>query len=312
MTAIDISRQTSGVIFDKEVSSEIISKAIENSAIMQLAQRMPIAGNGKKYQTITGDPVPEWVGETAAKPVGKFDFGTKEVMPYKMALIVPFSNEFKRDKAALYAECINRLPKLFGRKFDATAMSTSAPGENFDVFGSAAKMSILSDTGISVYDRFVGVDAHISDADGIMTGIALAPKGRSIVLGAKDGDGKPLFTPGVQSGQVGDILGADVSVKKGVYVAGAAPATPAVVGLAGDFDECAYGVVEAIHGDISEEATLYYKNEANQDVTLALWQHNMFAVRFEIELALMIRDINKFALLTGEVPSTTTTTTTGA
>lgn len=102
--AVDISRTTTNVIFDKEISSEIISKAIEESAFMQLAQRMEIAGNGKKFQTIDGDPVPEWVGETDAKPVGKFTFGTKEVEPYKMALIVPFSDEFRRDEAAPYNE----------------------------------------------------------------------------------------------------------------------------------------------------------------------------------------------------------------
>ncbi len=53
MTAIDISRETTNVIFDKEISNEIISKAIDESAIMQLAPRMEIAGNGKKFQTIT-------------------------------------------------------------------------------------------------------------------------------------------------------------------------------------------------------------------------------------------------------------------
>ena len=307
---MDISRETTNVIFDKEVSSEIISKAIEESAFMQLAPRMQIAGNGVKYQTITGDPVPEWVAETAAKPVGKFSFGKKEVMPYKMALIVPFSDEFKRDKAALYNECMSRLPKLFGRKFDQTIMGTTAPGQNFDVLGGASAASILPDgtNNIDVYDRFLAVDSAIGAADGIMSGIALAPQGRSIVLGAKDGQGYPIFTPGVQSGQLGNILGADVSVRKGVYVAGSAATqsaagVPAVVGIAGDFDECAWGAVNNITGSVSNEATLFYTDENSQSVTLPLWQRNMFAVRFEIELTFMVRDINKFVLLTGNTPS---------
>lgn len=313
VTYTDTSRHSENVIFDKEVSQEIITKAIEDSAFMQLMPRMQIAGNGKKYQTIVGDPVPEWVAETNAKPVGKFDFGKKEVMPYKMAIIVPFSNEFRRDKQALYNECVGRLPKLFGRKFDATCMSTVAPGENFDVFGSATKATILPDTGITVYDRFVAVDALIGAANGVMSGIALGTKGRSIVLAAKDETGHPLFTAGVQSGQLTDILGAEVNVKKGIYVAGTAGSTPDVVGLAGDFENAAWGAVESIQGTISEEATLYYKDESNQDVVLPLWQNNMFAVRFEIELASMIRDLSTFVLLTGNTPvATTTTTTTGA
>ena len=306
----DHSRKTTNVIFDPEVSNEIITKAQEQSAIMQLAQRMSIAPEGKKFQTITGDPAPEWVAETNDKPVDFFSFGTKTVTPYKMALIVPFSMEFRRDKTALYNECIRRVPALFSKKFDATAMGTTAPGTGFDVFGGATKASILPDAtnSIDVYDRFLAVDSTIGAADGIMNGIALAPQGRSVVLGAKDGQGYPIFTPGVQSGQLGNILGAAVSVKKGVYVAGtaatqSAAGVPAVVGIAGDWDNAAYGVIGQLTGSISEEATLTYTDANSQTVTLALWQKNMFAVRFEIELALMIRDINKFVLLTGATPT---------
>jgi len=312
----DHSRKSTNVIFDPEVSNEIITKAQEQSAIMQLAQRMSIAPEGKKFQTIVGDPSPEWVAETNDKPVDFFSFGAKTVTPYKMALIVPFSMEFRRDKKALYDECIRRVPALFGRKFDATAMGSSAPGTGFDVFGSASKASILPDASnhIDVYDRFLAVDSTIGAADGIMSGIGLAPQGRSIVLGAKDGQGYPIFTPGVQSGQLGNILGAAVSVNKGVYVAGSAASgtagqagyvagVPATVGIAGDWDDAAYGVIGQITGSISEEATLTYTDENSQTVTLGLWQKNMFAVRFEIELALMVRDINKFVLLTGTTPT---------
>ena len=306
----DISRKTTNVIFDPEVSNEIIAKAQEQSAVMQLAQQVPIAPNGKKFQTITGDPEPEWVAETNDKPVRTFNFGAKTVTPYKMALIVPFSMEFRRDKGALYDECIRRVPALFGKKLDATAMSTTAPGSGFDVFGGASKASILPDATnhIDVYDRFLAVDSTIGAADGIMSGIALAPQGRSIVLGAKDANGLPVFTPGVQSGQLGNILGAAVSVKKGVYVPGtaatqSAAGVPAVVGIAGDWDDASWGVIGQLTGSISEEATLTFTDGNNQTVTLNLWQKNMFAVRFEIELALMIRDINKFVLLTGATPT---------
>lgn len=289
----DISRKTTNVIFDKEVSSEIISKAIEESAFMQLAPKMEIAGNGKKFQTITGDPVPEWVGETKAKPVGKFDFGVKEVEPYKMAIIVPFSDEFRRDKNALYNESVNRLPKLFGPQFDATIMGTTAPGQNFDVLGNTATVSLTPASGDTVYDQFLAADELIGDNDGVMNGIVLAPKGRSKVLAAKDGNGHPLFSAGVESGTINPILGANVSVKKGVYAAG----SPAVLGLAGDFDNCAWGVVESIQGAISDQATLEY-TVGDETKTLHLWQRNMFAVRFEIELAFMVRDAHTFVRLT--------------
>ena len=237
--------------------------------------------------------MPEWVGETEVKPVGKFDFGTKEVEPYKMALIVPFSDEFRRDKQALYNECMNRLPKLFGPKFDATVMSTTAPGANFDVLGSVQAVSLTPTGDNTLYDQFVAVDGLIGDNDGIMNGIALSPKGRSKVLAAKDGQGHPLFTAGIQSGTLNPILGADVSVKKGVYVAGATP----TLGLAGDFGNCAWGAVNSIQGAITDQASIEYEVDG-ETKTLHLWQRNMFAVRFEIELAFMVRDANTFVRLT--------------
>jgi len=291
--AIDISRQTTNVIFDKEISSEIISKAVDESAIMQLAQTMEIAGAGKKFQTITGDPVPEWVGETESKPVGKFSFGTKEVEPYKLAIIVPFSDEFRRDKAALYNECVNRLPKLFGPKIDATVMGTTAPGANFDVLGNAQTVSLTPASGKTLYDQFLAADELIGNNNGIMSGIALSPQGRSKVLAAVDGDKRPLFTAGVQSGTINPILGASVSVRKGVYVAG----SPAVLGLAGDFSNISYGIVQSITGAVSDQATLSY-TDGEDTITLNLWQQNMFAVRFEMEIAVMVRDAGTFVRLT--------------
>ena len=293
--AEDISRKTENIIFDKELSSEIISNAIDDSAFMQLAPRMSIAGAGKKFQTITGDPEPEWVGETEKKPVGTFKYGKKEVMPYKMALIVPFSDEFRRDKQAIYDESVKRLPKLFGQKFDRTIMGTTAPGEGFDVLGGATKVSLNPAQGGTVYGQFIAIDAAISAANGIMSGIALAPQGKSKVLAAVDNTGRPLFTPGVGANTVGNILGANVQVKKGVFVQGDA-SNPSTVGIAGDFDAVAWGAVNSITGSISTEASI---EDANGE-TLHLWQRNMFAVRYEIELAFMVRDINKFVLLTGD------------
>ena len=300
MSYADVSRHSSNVILDPEVSSEIWAKTLEESAFMRLARRINIPGSGVKVQTITGEPAADWVDETNAKPVSTHTFNKKTITPYKLAVIEPFSEEFRRDKAALYAECVNRLPQALAKKFDSTIMGTSAPGTGFDVLGSCTKQSILKDTNISVYDRFLTVDSLISAHDGIMNGIALAPQGKSIVLGATDTTGHPLFTAGVGENTVGNILGADVTVSKGVYVAGAAsPAKAAVVGVAGDWNDAVWGSVEGIKMAISDQATLTLADSS----TLNLWQSNMFAVRFEIEVAFAVKSADEFVLLTGATPS---------
>ena len=303
----DISRHTSNVILDPEVSAEIWGKTIEQSAFMQLANRITIPGSGVQVQTITGAPAANWVDETNNKPVGFHTFGNKTITPYKLAVIEPFSDEFRRDKAALYAECVRRLPGALAKKFDSTIMGDTAPGSGFDVLGTG--VSSVAIGGSDVYGAFVAVDAAVSQADGIMNAIALAPQGKSLVLAATDQVGHPLFTPGVGSNTVGSILGASVAIAKGVYVSG----TPAVVGVAGDFSGLRWGSVEGIQMAISDQATLTYTDSNAQTVTLNLWQRNMFAVKFEIEVAFACMDKNQIKLLTNaDATTTTTTTTTGA
>lgn len=295
MTAIDINRGTSNVLLPAEVSSEIWGKVLEESAFMQLARRINMPGPGVDIQTITGEPAADWVAETASKPVGVHTFNKKSIRPFKLAVIEPFSDEFRRDKAALYAECVRRLPYALAKKFDSTIIGTSAPGSGFDVLGNCEKVSLNPGAGETVYGKFIEVDSKIAAADGIMNGIALAPQGKSKVLAAVDGQGRPLFTPGVGSNTVGDILGARVYVKKGVYKAGTADAA-AIVGVAGDWDDAVFGTVEGIKMAVSDQATLTLADSS----TVSLFQNNMFAVRFEIEVAFAVKNADEFVLLTGD------------
>lgn len=299
MTAIDIHRGTSNVLLPEQVSSEIWAKVLEESAIMRLARRINIPGTGLKIQTITGEPQANWVDETASKPVSRHTFGKKTIVPYKLAVIEPFSNEFARDAEALYEELIRRLPYALSAKFDATVMGTSAPGSGFDVLGNCTKLSLIPDQNKTLYDRFVEVDAKIAEANGVMSGIALSPAGKSKVLGAVDGQGRPLFTPGVGSNTIGNILGAPVSIAKAIHVAGTAGSTAAIEGLAGDFSDAVYGTVEGVKMSISDQATLTDSDSS----TINLWQQNMFAVRAEIEVAFAVKNAAEFVLLTGDTPT---------
>ena len=299
---LDVSRQSSNVALPADVSQEIWAKAVEQSAFMQLARRVNIPGTGTTIQTITGEPVADWVAETNPKPVSAHTFGKHALTPYKLAVIEAFSTEFLRDKQGLYQECVRRLPAALGKKFDATIMGTTAPGSGFDVLGTGvSKASILATNSATVFDAFVGVDAAISAADGIMDSIALAPQGKSIVLAATDGNGRPLFLPDASTNTVGSILGASVAVTKGVYVPGATgtPGTPAIVGVAGDFSGVVWGSVEGVQMSVSDQATIVDGNSN----TISLWQSNMVAVRFEIEVAFGALDKSQLVLLTGETPA---------
>ena len=256
-----------------DVSNEILQKAQDASAVMKLARQIALPGRGAAINVITSDPTASWVGETAAKPVSNPGLETKVMRAYKLAVIVPFSNEFRRDVAALYDALINRLPGALGQKFDNTVFGgTAAPGSDFDTFASVTQQDIETDT----YAGFVAADGDIATNGGIMNGIVLSPQGKGVVLGATDQDKRPLFINSVAEGAVPMILGARTELSKGAYVAG----TPNVLGFAGDWSQAVYGTVEGVKIDYSADATL----DLGGGNVINLFQQNMFAVRAEIEV----------------------------
>ena len=84
-----------------DVAQEVMQKTQNASAVMQLARRINLPGRGVTIPVITGDPEAAWVAETGAKPVSNPSLTQKVMQAYKLAVIVPFSDEFRRDAAAL-------------------------------------------------------------------------------------------------------------------------------------------------------------------------------------------------------------------
>lgn len=289
MASIDINRTTT-IALPSDVSSEILQKTQESSAVMSLARQIQLPGLGVTIPVITGDPEAGWVGETEKKPVKRGTLSTKLMQPYTLAVIVPFSNQFRRDVPRLYDALVQRLPGALAKKFDATVFgAVDAPGTNFDTLKSCTAQSILTDA----YGGLVAADADIADHDGILNGFILSPKGKAILLTAVDGNDRPLFINSVAEGAVPMILGAPVRQSKGAYIAETA-STDAVVGVAGDWTQAMYGTVEGVQIAISDQASL-----TDGGSTINLFEQNMFAVRAEIEVGFRC-DTTVFNRLTGK------------
>lgn len=290
-TAINVNRGTSGIALSPEQSREVWANATQQSVIMQLAQRVTLPGPGLTIDVITGDIEASWIAESTEKHVTSNTFSSKTMKPYKLAAIMIFSNEFRRDKAALYEEIVRRAPAAIGKKFDETVFAGVTPGTGFDVLTAATQVGL----GANVYDQLVAAKEAVATSGGMLNGWAISPQGESILLGAKDGDSRPLFLTDINAqSAVSRIFGAPVILSKNVYATG----TPNVVGVAGDWSQMRYGIVEGIKVDISDEATI---NDGTNQINL--WQRNCFAVRLEAELGLVVKSTGAFVLLTDEVES---------
>ena len=276
MAGIETNRTS--ITLPAEVSAEIIAAAQEESAVMRLARRINLPGRGLTIPVISGDPEANWVDETNVKPVSNPTLTTKSMKGYTLAVIVPFSNQFRRDMKDLYAEIVRRLPGALGKKFDATVFAGTAPGTGFDVLTGVTAQSI-SGTGNSFYSALVNAESTIATAGYSVNGYAMSPQGRAEMLLAVDNNKRPLFIDSVADGAIPRLLGQPVHYTKGVYAAGSGSNAVDVLGFAGDWTKAMYGIVEGVEISISDQATLTISGSQ-----VNLWERNMFAVRAEIEV----------------------------
>lgn len=267
------------------VSDEIWAKTLEASTVMQLAQRIELPGNGLTIPVITGEPTAAWVNETDEKPVSQHTLETKEMKSYTLAIIEPFSNQFRDNKAALFDEMVGRLPYAIGKKFDGTVFFDDAPGTGFDTLKGVTNSV---DASTKTYDAFVDAIGKVAEADGDLNAWVLSPQAKTLLLKTKDTTNRPLFINNAQTdGSVGHVLSVPAYFTKAAHKAAVASGTKAaeVIGFGGDWDAARYGVVKDINISISDQATL-----TSGSKTLNLWQRNMFAVRCEFEVGFVVRD----------------------
>ena len=225
--------------------------------------------------------------ETDEKPVSRPTLGSKTITAYTLAVIVPFSNQFRRDLPALYAELVRRLPGSLGKKFDSTVFGTTgAPGGNFDQLGGAPAMVVdATDT----FKDVAGVLNAVAAGGNDLTHWVASPALHGLLLTATDQLGRQFFIsdPASQS-SVGSVFGAPVVKTRGTLPG-------ATTGYAGDFANAAvWGSVEGVQISVSDQATL-----TDGDDTINLWQRNMFAVRAEIEVGFRVKDLNAFVRING-------------
>lgn len=299
-TALDVSRLTNGVMLTPEMSSEIWTESIKQSALTQLASRVNLPGKGVKWQTLNAPTAAEWVEETAEKPVVDPTFGSKTMIPHKLAQIITVSEEFTRDAAALWSAIQAQASEAIAQAIDKTflAGTIALPGtDGVDTLADAQTVNIKGGT----YKDFVKIATTVLENDGDLNGVAITNQGLAKFLTATDTNGRPLMTPGVNSTELGSIFGARMIKSPWGYKAAVKASTdpkvnaaPEVLGVAGDWRNAIYGTVQGIRIKMTDTATVKKGSQ-----TINLWQRNMIAFLVEAEVGFIVRDKSKFVVITG-------------
>lgn len=283
---MSVSTNRSDIELPVEISKNIIQTIQEDSAVMKLSNSTPIPARGMEIPVILGDPDAYWVGETEKIKVSNPTFEHRLVKPYKMGVIVPFSNEFRRDYDTLYNAVRSRLPRVLSKKFDNTCFGNEdAPGDGFDTLKSATTQDFETDP----YKALVAARSDISQNLYDCSGFLLSTQAEDILLLDKDSTGRPIFN-GTETSDVPRILSIPTLHSKAAYAKG----TPNVLGFAGDWRYAEYGLVNAITINLSDQATLEYNG-----TTINLWQQDMFALKCTMEVG-FVAQVKAFNKLVGK------------
>lgn len=263
-----------------EISNEIISNVIAESAVMKLARRIDLPGHGAVIPVITGDPTAYFVDEAAVKTASDATLDTKTMKPRTIAIIEVFSNQFRNNNEALYAEMVSRLPKLLAQRFDEEVFTGTAV-TGFDTLKTASTVALGSDAWAGLVAARAAVEAN----DGELTGWAMSNQGITKLLGVKDAAGRPLFTDAVTDKEYARLIGEPVVKAKKAY-----DSADNTIGFAGDWSKALYGVVNDINIQIAEQASITGVGN--------LFEKNLFAVRAEVEIGFVAADANQFVKVT--------------
>lgn len=317
MAAVDLNRESANVssLLPADVSQEIQSKMLEASVIQTLGRQVSVPGSGLTIPVVSGEPTASWVAESDDKPVSRHTLNKLNLTPKKLAVIEPFSDEFRRDLPGLYAELVRRLPFSLAKKFDQDAIygDRTQIGSLYDEGEAAATNADLQTLDATdTYGDFLAAVAKVATNGYDADGIAINPAGEALLMGAVTTAGSPLFLPNAMGSRgVGSVFGRPVFRSRNVAFAsadadidadgsgGGTTEVDTLYGIVGQWDKAIWGTVEGIQVSFSDQATL-----TDGGTQINLWQRNMFAVRAEIEIGFVVADPKAFVFLT-DAPAAT-------
>lgn len=185
------------------ITEPIFNKAVEQSAVMSLARRVPLSVSAQTAIPVPMDiPVADWVTEGGVKTGSQVGVGVKLMTGKKVALLVPVSNEIVMSNAAgLYAQLEQDLPTSIARAFDHAAivgksLKTGGAGPFADYLALTPNTVALG-TGAQneggLYNDLVSAAGIVVNNNYDMTGWAADPRLKVDAMLQTDTLGRPLL-----------------------------------------------------------------------------------------------------------------------
>lgn len=278
-----------------EMAQPIFDEAQKTSVVQQLARQIPIGINGVEIPITTSKPTASWVAEGEQKPTTETALGLKTIKSHKIAAITVVSAEVMRANPGNYIElCKKQIGEAFALAFDAAVLhGTATP---FDThLGQAEKTVTVGTSENGLYGDLVsGLDLLVKKKKKL-TGFVFDQTVEPMFLGQLDANKRPIFVPDASTtGQVapvavGTLLGRPARLAENV-----ADETSKVLGFAGDWSKCVWGVTSGLSYRVSTEGTVTVGGQL-----VSLFERNLIAILAEAEYGFLCADPAAFVKFKG-------------
>lgn len=286
------SRTDREALVPEQVINDMLDKATEQSATMQLFRRIPVARSQVRIPVLSALPTAYFVdGDTGLKQTTEMAWANKYLNVEEIATIMPVpENVIEDDSSDIWADAEPYLREAFARTLDAAVFfGTNKPSSwPTHVVGAATSAGNVVESGTASAAQgsvFGDLDNLISsvEEDGFDVSGFVASRGvRRVLRSARNTSGDRLDQNRI-GGDLNSLDGAPIAYPmRGMWPTGGASGTVNPLMIAGAFkEEFVYGVRKDITMKVLDQAVIQDNTGA---IIYNLAQQDMVAVRVKFRI----------------------------
>ena len=268
-----------------DVSQEIIQAMPQSSVLLTRARRVPMSTHKKTQPVLATLPDAYWVAEGGLKSTSKATWEDTVITAEEIAVIVPIPDSVVDDsKINLWGAVKPLIAEAIGRKIDQAAIFGVDKPSTWpaDILSAAktAGTNVVQGTGKDLAQDVATLGETIAKKGFAVNGFASQPGLNWQLVGLRDTNGQPIYTPSLAAGTPSTLYGYPLNE----VANGAWDATKAVL-LAADWTKFVVGVRQDITYQVFDQGVI---SDANGKVLYNLMQQDAKAMRVVMRVGFQV------------------------
>jgi HK97 family phage major capsid protein len=290
------SRTDAAALIPEEVARDMIGRATDDSAVLQLFRRVPVSRSQTRFPVLSALPVAYWVnGDTGLKQTTEVNWTNKYLNIEELATIMPVPDNVLADvEINVWDEAMPYLVEAFHRALDsAVFFGTNAPASfptNVSAAAAAAGNTFTEASTAAQGGMYGDIDAALAQVEGDgfdVNGIVAARTLRGRLRSSRNSQGDRLDGDRI-NGALTELDGAPIVYPmRGLWPSGGGAGTN-VRAFLGDWSNFVVGVRQDISVKVLDQAVITDNTNA---IIYNLPQQDMTALRVTFRVGWQVSNL---------------------